>query len=749
MPGRLSRLLSRPAAQQPTEIQAGTSSRRTDSPPPGYYDPPPAYNSENIIEHPDVTVAFRNLAVNDRAGATPQIEDCIAHLKVLECFYQLQRSIGATDGLFGISNTVIPDNGFSKDQRNQLLAKLAEKRWAIYVSRAVARFEAWSASMFPIPRMITVAELEQDGKAGHLCEPTAAQSTFALRKNSLPPVDVLMVWHAYMLNPRAYLEDCLRLGRMALWHAEFAWQIVVDCIDSGTFAYNASDAAKSAFERSTKLAWENLSDPIAKHVVCPQCDESQKIPMTTGPETGSDVSVDNFEQVSAAVDGMLSCGTGYCDKALKATCSSCNADITHDSLSAGKFCHDLRALLGRNVPMGGTILGTKGIPWKFADVFDEQCEGICSFPNALLRAGLGKKILEGPEETSSNQTMEGIRDSIADALTDPSYLRRVPGVVNMRVPRIQRIGIRRMMSRYWENSSPFALDLMGAVIRQGGFIEKMHQIDWLHSPALLNTTKRLLVKYQRFISIIAKSFALAVPTLDIDLAWHTHQLSPYEYMRYTVMQTKQFVDHDDKIAETTLNDAYEGTRVTYQRLYGESYCECTCWYCEAIRESNTSPASRLFKTRSKQAKTDPDVIKRNSSKSVHISVHNSVRPTYEPYAREEAEKADALERQYQKACQRARRKGKPIPDRNDYYYSDAWGYPVYIPAYSPYTPGSAYTGSYYARSPGCMALARGERGNCCPGTCSPGVAAGGCANALGVCAGGVAGGCTSSSFGVA
>lgn len=32
-----------------------------------------------------------------------------------------------------------------------------------------------------------------------------------------------------------------------------------------------------------------------------------------------------------------------------------------------------------------------------------------------------------------------------------------------------------------------------------------------------------------------------------------------------------------------------------------------------------------------------------------------------------------LERQYEAACSRARRKGRPVPKRDDYYYSDAYG----------------------------------------------------------------------------
>ena len=159
-------------------------------------------------------------------------------------------------------------------------------------------------------------------------------------------------------------------------------------------------------------------------------------------------------------------------------------------------------------------------------------------------------------------------------------MRKVRSSASGRLTRTENIGFRRMMSRYWTNSSPFALDLVGAVIRQASFVEKMHNIDWLHSPALPSTMRRLIVKYERFVGIMASHDCdMAVPTLDVDLAWHTHQLSPYNYMMYTVTTTKQFVDHDDKVAETTLNDSFEWTSKRYQKLYGEPYSECTCWYC--------------------------------------------------------------------------------------------------------------------------------------------------------------------------
>lgn len=99
-----------------------------------------------------------------------------------------------------------------------------------------------------------------------------------------------------------------------------------------------------------------------------------------------------------------------------------------------------------------------------------------------------------------------------------------------RMPRAEKIAISRMMSSYWGNSSSFSLDLVGAVIRQGSFIEKMHSIDWIHSPAVTSTMTRLIKKYENFFRIMAEHPRnAAVPTLDVDLAWHTHQLSPKFY----------------------------------------------------------------------------------------------------------------------------------------------------------------------------------------------------------------------------
>ena len=71
----------------------------------------------------------------------------------------------------------------------------------------------------------------------------------------------------------------------------------------------------------------------------------------------------------------------------------------------------------------------------------------------------------------------------------------------------------------------------------------MHNIDWLHSPALPATMTRLILKYERLVAIMEDATNMTLPTLDVDLAWHTHQLNPPSYFKYVVTKARQFVDH--------------------------------------------------------------------------------------------------------------------------------------------------------------------------------------------------------------
>ena len=115
---------------------------------------PPSYTANP----PDITAAFSNLSL-DRTTGKPTTDQCIAHLKLLEAFSQLREDIGNTDGLYGIKDDFV--SSIAADGNKEALAKLKEKRWCIYVTQAVSRFEAyWHKCLQKDAQMIRQTDLE-------------------------------------------------------------------------------------------------------------------------------------------------------------------------------------------------------------------------------------------------------------------------------------------------------------------------------------------------------------------------------------------------------------------------------------------------------------------------------------------------------------------------------------------------------------------------------------------------------------
>lgn len=102
--------------------------------------------------------------------------DLYAHLILLGAFHRLREEVWTQKVKSDI--TLQPD-----------------EQWAVFLERAVYRFECWATRLIG------------DGSD----QPDAPVTTSReLAPNELPPLDVMMVWHTYMLNPRTYYEDTLR-----------------------------------------------------------------------------------------------------------------------------------------------------------------------------------------------------------------------------------------------------------------------------------------------------------------------------------------------------------------------------------------------------------------------------------------------------------------------------------------------------------------------------------------------------------
>ena len=158
-----------------------------------------------------------------------------------------------------------------------------------------------------------------------------------------------MVWHAYMLNPRDFLEDCLRQGKMRFWRAGMPWAVIDPCINNMTFEYSASDAAVKHFEGRTGHKWNSLSDSPNATLECPSCRRTLHVQWTRWDS--QDIwTHESYGEPRA---------TGFSDKMFEAVCE-CGIVIDHEMLKIQKLRKDIQALRNLDVPMPGTLFRHTG-----------------------------------------------------------------------------------------------------------------------------------------------------------------------------------------------------------------------------------------------------------------------------------------------------------------------------------------------------------------------------------------------------
>lgn len=122
----------------------------------------------------DISAAFFRLKIPDVTGTVyPEEQVCIVHLKFLHAIDALKQDVGYTDGLFGLWDAAAlqgvdlvqekPDKAAQakNDEARMALSRIREKRWALYVARAVDRYEAWWNSM---PIVMLTEEAMRDEK---------------------------------------------------------------------------------------------------------------------------------------------------------------------------------------------------------------------------------------------------------------------------------------------------------------------------------------------------------------------------------------------------------------------------------------------------------------------------------------------------------------------------------------------------------------------------------------------------------
>ncbi|KAL8166112.1 hypothetical protein V2J09_007611 [Rumex salicifolius] len=129
----------------------------------------------------------------------------------------------------------------------------------------------------------------------------------------------------------------------------------------------------------------------------------------------------------------------------------------------------------------------------------------------------------------------------------------------------------------FSDSKTTSYDLISAVKRQSTFFYQVSRPHMSNEEYLKASVER----YKGFLHLIRKNMksnkvnSFCVPTYDIDLIWHSHQLHPAAYCQDTMAVFGKVLDHDDTDSDRgegkKLNVGFDDTTRQWEETFGLSY----------------------------------------------------------------------------------------------------------------------------------------------------------------------------------
>lgn len=424
--------------------------------------------------------------------------------------------------------------------------------------------------------------------------------------NLLPPLDVLLVWHSFLLNPKSMYDNfCYNeferflgipfpLGRVdeSISNDKFIFIPSIDLSD------NFSDLMTFALD---KLGLEETFNYNAYDEIHPTnidipvyCPCGKKLTTTFLSVKGQY----GFADKEFGVKSIDNCDCGF------------HSFIDHTELRKRKLFFDTAS--DRPLPSIKKYYTRthKTLPITVESVDDSSKAEVFLSEKQFKNLPLKLFIVE---------SMRNSKLTKYDALILRDYLDMNP--ISLTIP---------------PGECTFSVqeDLVACVLRQEKFVNKMVRLDWIHSPFIEITIIEAMERYHKFFSLMEHSNHSIVPTLDIDLVWHTHQLFQSKYFDFCQDIAGYIIDHNDKIEQGRLDDGFEKTCKLYKSRFDEEYSICLCEYCLSKRTKTRKLFSRKPKT---------PLVSYQYESIYHVSSHNATNTPTERGIR----KLDKLNQKYQ------------------------------------------------------------------------------------------------------
>lgn len=214
---------------------------------------PTAHSHEEQPQIPDPSV-FTSLSLPSDASATPPSEgDLATHLCLLECFYVFKQDALRSKHLDEVFRNFLrgEETAACKTEKGSLPPGYSGElndtdlynshKWRLIVKLAVARFELWWEKIGGI--LVHAAAYTTPRQSG---------DKICLSRDYMPPLDVLMVWHSYTLDPTVP-------GAEKASFLHLPWKAIHDSIDRETFSYNLTKSAQTLFRTQVQQSPDLLT----------------------------------------------------------------------------------------------------------------------------------------------------------------------------------------------------------------------------------------------------------------------------------------------------------------------------------------------------------------------------------------------------------------------------------------------------------------------------------------------------------
>lgn len=511
------------------------------------------------------------------SAINPNIYEGITHLKLLRCFAEMKGKVC---------------HGLTSEKDIEIV-------WKAFVTNAVRRFIIFITILkktFPENFNSPVCDMYEISSFVEQRSKNSKLESFIT--TVLPPLDVLMVWHSFMLNPKSAFDDFARNEFLSFLFIPFPLKMIDDAISNTDFTFHPQIAHIQKFndlcyKAGTVIGYNAYEQPFIPE----QIEVDIRCPICNFPLTKAKLS--DIKTNRGFADGEFSARKSKDSKCM------CGFDekITHDDLRKRQLVSD--------------IWSTRIFP------------SIYRYKSRHMAKDTKKRF---NQVQHINDWLKPIVGYTKLAVTDPK------NSLNHIVDQFRQVHCRaiptRLVFREYLTMNPIHLtyslantfvpteDLVGCVLRQERFIKKMNDINWLESPWIKASMENGLKRYNNFFHLFARSFDMLVPTLDIDLFWHTHQLSFYYYFKSCQAIGRSFIDHNDKVDQTHLDNSFEKTAKLYRSKYKEDYTFCTCWYCMAVKDRSASLFKKVLRRNSSTG--GYDLVYDGTVGESHVSIHNAI-----------------------------------------------------------------------------------------------------------------------------